>query len=615
MQISKSRFLNLVRCDRYAALDKIYREKFDALVTTDPDSMEAIYSEETNYKKLEALQSMYAARREDRDFDINILDDEEEYVDLIKDDLESPFQDDFAKIELLAARALHNRFGGTITAGIEIKDQKHYKASYEGYKFHCFLDVYLENDDEIIICEVKASTSKTMLEKGGKNPLFKNYDGIFFRNHEKEKGMKKVNQIQFFDPFHDLGKMTVDLAFQRFVIEQSDEKISKPTKYYLALLNHEYYYDGKIDSDGEPIYPDEIIRLFDLTKLTEELQPKIKSYVDTVVNRINDSNINPVKLGKHCQLKKVRQCPYYEACRIAKDIPEENSIFNFINNHYGFSMPEDSEKHDRFDLIEQGFTKITDFNEENLNYPQQKIQLDVITKKEPYFDNQNIKAGLEMLRYPLYHLDFETFAAPLPRFAGEKCYLQSAFQYSLHIERAPGVCDEDKDHIEFLVKNHRLDQREELFDSLVSHLDNPNGMILAYNVSFEKMVIRNYIEHFPKHEAVLRPFLETAFDLQDLIKGRTSVFPQEVAPNKILFYDERLNGSYSIKKVLPIFAPELTYQDLEVQKGTDAVLEFSKLSNMNPDEYEKTYQALLEYCKRDTWAMVVILDNLRKAVK
>lgn len=44
MQISKSRFLNLIRCDRFAALYTIYRDKQNAIVTTDPDSIEAIYS-------------------------------------------------------------------------------------------------------------------------------------------------------------------------------------------------------------------------------------------------------------------------------------------------------------------------------------------------------------------------------------------------------------------------------------------------------------------------------------------------------------------------------------------------------------------------------------------
>ena len=51
---------------------------------------------------------------------------------------------------------------------------------------------------------------------------------------------------------------------------------------------------------------------------------------------------------------------------------------------------------------------------------------------------------------PIYHFDFETFGCPLPRFQGEKPYQQSVFEFSLHIEREPGVCDKEKDNFIFL---------------------------------------------------------------------------------------------------------------------------------------------------------------------
>ena len=584
MQISKSRFLNLIRCDRFAALYTIYRDKQNAIVTTDPDSIEAIYSEENLYKKLEALRSMFEARYDDIDYDYEQLDDEDLYLDLIEDKLESPFEDDFRKIEILAANALHNLYGGTITYGNELKDQKHFESNYEGYKFHCFLDVYLENDDEIIICEVKATTSKKLLDKGGKNPLFKKYGHIFKRNHEMEPNCKPVDEKAFSDPFHDLGRMSADLAFQRFVIEKNEKKLTKPIRYFLAVLNSNYIYDGKKDKYGDNYYSDEIISFFDLTKLTEEIMPKIELYLDRVVDRLNNVNQSKVPIGRHCLIKKTRECPFYKViCQKDHDIPNENSIFNFFNNHYGFLMSKDDPKNktQRFDLIEKGFTKITDFKEENLVYPQQIIQLRCITDDVQYIDSENINLGIEMLKYPIYHLDFETFAAPLPRFVNEKCYEQSPFQYSLHIEREPGKCDLNDDHFEFIAKNHHIDCRDELFETLFNKLSDPNGMIVAYNVSFEKAIINNYLKNNPKYEEKMRPLVNNAFDLMDLVKGRSNLFSKENAPNKILFYDKRLNGSYSIKKVLPVFAPKLTYQDLEVKNGTDAVLEFSKLFNLS----------------------------------
>ena len=94
--------------------------------------------------------------------------------------------------------------------------------------------------------------------------------------------------------------------------------------------------------------------------------------------------------------------------------------------------------------------------------------------------------ALNNLTYPIYHLDFETFASPLPRFKGEKCYTQSPFQFSLHIERAPGVCNKGKDHFEFLATSFYEDTREELIKKLCEYIDTESGgTILAQNVSFE----------------------------------------------------------------------------------------------------------------------------------
>ncbi len=618
MQISKSRFLNLLRCDRFAALNLIYQDKLDALVTTDHDSIEAIYSQENQYKKLEALRAMFESRYEDIEYDYEQLTDENLYEDLVKGNLEIPFDNDFLKIEVLAANALQNLYGGTITFGNVLKDQKHFESNYEGYKFHCFLDVFLENDDEIVICEVKATNNRKLITKGGRNPLFKKYGNIYRRNHEMEPNCKYVDEKAFKDPFHDLGRMSIDLAFQRFVIEQNAKKFNKPIRYLLAVLNSEYVYDGKKDKFGQNYYQDEIISFFDLTKLTEEIMPDIIKYANQVIERLNNANQNHTSIGRHCMIKKTRECPFYKLiCQKDSNIPNENSILEFFNGHLGFLMPGDNlkNKSNRFDLINQGYTKIEHFKRENLIYPQQQIQLEAVTEDIRYIDKRNINRGLEMLKYPIYHLDFETFAAPLPRFKGEKCYEQSPFQYSLHIEREPGVCHEDDDHFEFIAKNPLDDCRNQLFKSLFSHLDNPNGTILAYNVSFEKAVINNYLKYNDHYKENIEPLVNNAFDLMDLIKGRSTLFPKEVAPNRILFYDKNLNGSYSIKKVLPVLAPELTYQNLNIQNGTDAVLEFSKLSHVSPNEYSQKVQDLLAYCKRDTWAMVVILQKLRELVK
>ena len=67
-----------------------------------------------------------------------------------------------------------------------------------------------------------------------------------------------------------------------------------------------------------------------------------------------------------------------------------------------------------------------------------------------------------------------------------------------------------------------------------------------------------------------------------------------------------IEGSFSIKNVLPAFVQDLSYDDLGVRDGDTAVARFSKLAR---GKYTQAQSAgirkeLLEYCALDTLAMV-----------
>lgn len=78
-----------------------------------------------------------------------------------------------------------------------------------------------------------------------------------------------------------------------------------------------------------------------------------------------------------------------------------------------------------------------------------------------------------------------------------------------------------------------------------------------------------------------------------------------------------MNGSYSIKYVLPSLVPDMkeAYQKLDsVQNGAEAMNAFSNISKLDNSEKQKIRSSLLEYCKLDTLAMVKILNHLKKVV-
>ena len=75
------------------------------------------------------------------------------------------------------------------------------------------------------------------------------------------------------------------------------------------------------------------------------------------------------------------------------------------------------------------------------------------------------------------------------------------------------------------------------------------------------------------------------------------------------YYHRDMQGSWSIKSVIPTIAPELRYGELEeVQDGGTAQLAFLELRNpeVNPDRKLILRGALLQYCARDTEVMIVL---------
>ena len=143
------------------------------------------------------------------------------------------------------------------------------------------------------------------------------------------------------------------------------------------------------------------------------------------------------------------------------------------------------------------------------------------------------------------------------------------------------------------------------------------GTLLAQNVSFEKGRIKELASIYPEYHDDLMKLYHRGFDLLWIVNNHKELYEKLGFSKKEIdtfnFYDERLSGSFSIKKTLPIFS-ELTYANLDVKNGTEAIIEYAHYNSMTKEELLKTQEALRIYCQQDTWAMVEILNALRKLV-
>jgi len=204
----------------------------------------------------------------------------------------------------------------------------------------------------------------------------------------------------------------------------------------------------------------------------------------------------------------------------------------------------------------------------------------------------NLAARLAEIEHPVHYLDFETTQTALPLFEDVAPYEQIVTQYSLHTRRTPGA---DLEHREFLARTDR-DDRRALAEQLLEDLGD-RGSIVVYS-PFEKGVLTKLAVLFPDLVNALEAAQARLFDLLPVVRE--------------CVYDAAFRGSFGLKSVLPALCPDLGYDDLEIQSGALASVLFARMARgeIAGDEAERVRHSLLEYCERDTLAMVRLHERL-----
>ncbi|MBP9582376.1 MAG: DUF2779 domain-containing protein, partial [Ignavibacteriaceae bacterium] len=116
--------------------------------------------------------------------------------------------------------------------------------------------------------------------------------------------------------------------------------------------------------------------------------------------------------------------------------------------------------------------------------------------------------------------------------------------------------------------------------------------------SFEVLRLKEVAEAFPKYKTEIEERINRVKDL---------MMPFQ----KKYYYTHKMQGSHSIKYVLPALIPELSYENLEINEGGLASTAFESLYyETDLIRIAEIRNNLLEYCKMDTFAMVKLLEKL-----
>jgi hypothetical protein len=141
---------------------------------------------------------------------------------------------------------------------------------------------------------------------------------------------------------------------------------------------------------------------------------------------------------------------------------------------------------------------------------------------------------------------------------------------------------------------------EAMCASLQRHIGE-TGSVVVWSKKFECTINRELSERIPAVKSFLDSLNSRVFDLMDIF-------------SKQLYVHKGFKGGTSIKDVLPVLVPELSYKDLAIQEGGTASQSWDKITSAQTSQCEKDAIArdLKLYCERDTFAMVAIWRHLVK---
>ncbi len=215
-----------------------------------------------------------------------------------------------------------------------------------------------------------------------------------------------------------------------------------------------------------------------------------------------------------------------------------------------------------------------------------------------HVDKQGIKEELDRLEYPLYFFDYETHSNVLPSFDGYRPYQQIPFQFSLYVIDAPGATPMIHD---FLMKTFE-DPVPALLEDFKSVMGT-QGTVISWYAKFENGRNDEMALAHPEYAETLANVNERTYDLMDIFK-------------KKLYVDPACGGSNSLKAVMPVLVPSLSYKNLAIQEGGTASASWAIVTDpaVAAKQRDQLYKDMIEYCRLDVYAMVKILDVLTEII-
>ena len=367
-----------------------------------------------------------------------------------------------------------------------------------------------------------------------------------------------------------------EVAFQVNLLRKCGLIINKA---YIIHLNSEYVRSGELD----------IAQLFKAVDVSNEVESVADSVATESAEALKYLSQDSEPDGYCCCIYKGRsrhcstfqhanqEVPEYSVHDIARIGNSKAKLKELIDNNV-FHL----------DKIPEHI-KLTDI---------QQSQVDRYVLNEVLIKKEKIAEELKTLIFPLYFLDYETFPAAIPRFDCFSPYRQIPFQYSTHILKS---ADSELIHREFLCVTSN-DPSKSFAEALQKDIGK-SGSIIVWHKGFECGRNDEIATRLPETKVFMNSLKERIYDLEDIFR-------------KQYYIHRDFRGGTSIKRVLPVLVPELSYKELKIQGGGDAADTWNKIvvGSLTEVEKEKAVRDLKIYCSLDTEAMFEIWRVLNSLI-
>lgn len=405
-------------------------------------------------------------------------------------------------------------------------------------------------------------------------PLFEGtfeHQGVLIRADILVPGKEGANLIEVKGSASVKDYQIADAAIQAWVVRAEGLPVRTVS---VAFADRSFRYAGNDDYAG-------LIKPEDVTGAADALAPEVGQWAAAARATLVDPEPG-IQCGPQC--KDPYACPFLAHCTARESVPADYPLDDLYK----------ATKDQKAVLSAMGYSDIRQIPPALLKTDRQRRIRQAALDGRPYLDDQ---AGgkLRAAPYPRHYFDFETISVGLPAWPDTGPHMVIPFQWSCHVERAPGVVE----HHEYLASGAG-DPRRECAESLIAAVGG-EGPIYAYHAQFEALRLRQLAERFP----------DLAGNLTGIANRLTCLEKLTLAS----YYHPDMHGSWSLKQVLPTVAPHLDYANLAVSDGILAQEAFLEIMNPQTGDERRNElrRQLLEYCGRDTEALICLARFLESA--